>query len=122
MGEAPTGRSTRLIVTEHGMRLKRAISRETEGPEESWKSRSSREDEKVVERREGAQVVDRESPCGTRDAESQSGTAYPLSPLATSLTTGERSETETVTQSSARGDGKRAMGTWYLASRLLYFL
>ena len=68
---------------------------------------------------EGAQVVDMESPCGTRDAESQSDTTYPLSPLATSLTAGERSDTETVTLREARGDWKRAMVKWYLASRLL---
>ena len=30
--KAPTGRSRRLIVTEHGMRLSRATSRETECP------------------------------------------------------------------------------------------
>src|SRR5437870_2301770 len=38
---------------------------------------------------------------------------------ATSLTTGERSDTETVTLRSERGDWKRAMVGWYLASRLL---
>jgi hypothetical protein len=32
VGEAPTGRSIRVIVTEHGMRLWRAISTETECP------------------------------------------------------------------------------------------
>src|SRR5260370_6619436 len=38
---------------------------------------------------------------------------------ATSLTTGERSDTETVTLRSERGDWKRAIARWYLASRLL---
>jgi hypothetical protein len=38
---------------------------------------------------------------------------------ATSLTAGERSDTETVTLRSERGDWKRAIGRWYLASRLL---
>ena len=38
---------------------------------------------------------------------------------ATSLTAGERSDTETVTLRSARGDWKRAIVRWYLASRLL---
>jgi len=33
VGEAPPGRSRRLIVTEHGMRLRRTTSRETECPE-----------------------------------------------------------------------------------------
>jgi hypothetical protein len=42
-----------------------------------------------------------------------------LSPKATSLTAGERSDTETVTLREARGDWKRAMVKWYLASRLL---
>ena len=38
---------------------------------------------------------------------------------ATGLTTGERSDTETVTLRSERGDWKRAIARWYLASRLL---
>jgi hypothetical protein len=37
----------------------------------------------------------------------------------TSWIAGERSDTETVTLRSARGDGKRAIVRWYLASRLL---
>ena len=38
---------------------------------------------------------------------------------ATGCTTGERSDTETVTLRSERGDGKRAIVRWYLAGRLL---
>jgi hypothetical protein len=38
---------------------------------------------------------------------------------ATGVTTGERSDTETVTLRSERGDWKRAIARWYLASRLL---
>ena len=38
---------------------------------------------------------------------------------ATRVTAGERSDTETVTLRSERGDGKRAIVRWYLASRLL---
>ena len=38
---------------------------------------------------------------------------------ATSLTAGERSDTETVTLCSASGGWKRAIVRWYLASRLL---
>jgi len=38
---------------------------------------------------------------------------------ATGWTTGERSDTETVTLRKARGDGKRAIVRWYLAGRLL---
>ena len=37
----------------------------------------------------------------------------------TRVTTGERSDTETVTLRSERGDWKRAIARWYLASRLL---
>ena len=38
---------------------------------------------------------------------------------ATGVATGERGDTETVTPRSERGDWKRAMIRWYLASRLL---
>src|SRR5260370_5931677 len=38
---------------------------------------------------------------------------------ATGLTTGERSDAETVTLRSERGGWKRAITRWYLASRLL---
>jgi hypothetical protein len=38
---------------------------------------------------------------------------------ATGVTAGERSETETVTLRLERGDWKRAVAKWYLASRLL---
>jgi hypothetical protein len=37
----------------------------------------------------------------------------------TGVTAGERSDTETVTLRSERGDWKRAVAKWYLASRLL---
>ncbi len=40
-------------------------------------------------------------------------------PEATGLTTGERSDAETVTLRSERGGWKRAITRWYLASRLL---
>src|ERR1051326_3274055 len=40
-------------------------------------------------------------------------------PQATGVTTGERSDTETVTLRSERGDWKRAIARWYLASCLL---
>ena len=43
----------RLIVTGHGMRLPRATSTETEFSYESWESRPTREDEKVVRRAKG---------------------------------------------------------------------
>jgi hypothetical protein len=40
---------------------------------------------------------------------------------ATRLTAGERSDTETVTLRTQRGDWKRAILRWYLAIRLLNF-
>ena len=66
-------------------------------------------------------MVDSQLSRGTRNAEGQSGAAYHLLPLATSLTAGERSDTETVTLREARGDGKRALTKEYLARRLLNF-
>ncbi len=47
------------------------------------------------------------------------GTEYHLSPKARRWTAGERSDTETVTLRSERGDGKRTIARWYLAGRLL---
>ena len=83
VGEAPTGRSRRLIVTEHGIPYQARASWERSAHSSRRSHDLEGEDEKVVERRKGAQAVDRQLSCGTRDAESQSDTDYHLSPLAT---------------------------------------
>jgi hypothetical protein len=109
VGEAPTGRSRRLIVTEHGISYggrplgKRSAhtSREGDG--------SKGEDEKVVHRAKGHRWSAFSSHAVREMRRARVALSVTCRLEATSLTAGERSDTETVTLRSARGDWKRAI-------------
>jgi hypothetical protein len=119
MREAPTLRSRRLIVTEHGIPYQARASGERSAHTSRGSNDPKGEDEKVVHRVKGHRWSDDQQPCGTRNAESQSGAEVTCRLWATGVITGERSDTETVTLRSERGDWRRAIARWYLAGRLL---
>ena len=107
--EAPTGRSIRLIVTEQGFpkegdhEAKRSAhsSREGDG--------SKGEDEKVVHRAKGHRWSAFSSHAVREMRRARVALRVTCRLEATSLTAGERSDTETVTLRSERGDWKRAI-------------
>ena len=119
VGEAPTGRSRRLIVTEHGISYGGRPLRKRSA-HSSRRSHDLRgEDEKVVHRAKGH----RWSAFGSHAVREMRRARVALNVTcyceATRVNAGERSDTETVTLRSARGNWKRAIARWYLASCLL---
>jgi hypothetical protein len=115
VGEAPTGRSRRLIVTEHGisyggrpLRKRSAHSSRGSNDPPGWMGEPSQGRRGTGGRHSAAM---RYAKCGEPEVTCRLET--------TRLTAGERSDMETVTLRSERGDWKRAIVRWYLASRLL---
>jgi hypothetical protein len=72
--EAPTGRSRRLIVTEHGIPYQARASWERSAHTSRGSNDPKGEDEKVVHRAKGHRWLDDQHPYGARNAESQNGT------------------------------------------------
>ena len=119
MCEAPTWRSRRLMVTERGISYRGRPPRKRSSQSNREGHVSKGEVEKVVHRVKGHRWSD-ERQLAVRELRRASMALNVTCRLwATGWTTGERSDTETVTLREARGDGKRAIVRWYLAGRLL---
>jgi hypothetical protein len=121
MCEAPTVRSRRLIVTEHGIPYQPRGLRERS-------AHSSREGH-VSPGRMGEPFTGQRG-TGGRTSRSHAvremrrarvALNVPCCQKAAGLTTGERSDAETVTLRSERGGWKRITARWYLDGRLLNF-
>jgi len=119
MCEAPTLRSRRLIVTEHGI----SYGGRPLGKRSAHSSRGSNDPPgRMGEPYQGRRGTGGQTEAAMRYAkcgEPKVVLKVTCCCEATRLTTGERSDTETVTLRSERGDWKRAFVRWYLASRLL---
>jgi len=80
MCEAPTLRSKRLIVTEHGMSYGGRPLRKRSAHSNREGSRLTRGDGRTIHRVKGHRWSGEQEPCGTRNAESQSGTERHVKP------------------------------------------